>query len=102
MIFINPWLFHNPKNMPDLTPHNDKELVGCLAGACGYIVSTIIYAILFYLCFTHTKGMLRPILIMIDSAVIYPILMICLVKLSFKIGGKINNRKKFNNYESEK
>ena len=94
MIFINPWIFHNPKNMPDLTPHNDKELVGCLAGACGYIVSTIIYAILFYLCFTNTKGMLRPILITIDSAVIYPILMLCLLKLSFKIGEKIYNRKK--------
>lgn len=94
MIFINPWIFHNPKNLPDLTPHNDKEMVGCLAGACGYIVSTIIYAILFYLCFTNTKGMLRPILITIDSVVIYPILMICLVKLSFKIGEKIYNRKK--------
>lgn len=93
MIFINPWIFHNPKNIPDLTPHNDKELVGCLAGACGYIVSTIIYVILFYLCFIHTKGMLRPILITIDSAVIYPILMICLLKLSFKIGEKIYNRK---------
>lgn len=101
MIFINPWIFHNPKNIPYLAPHNDKELVGCLAGACGYIVSTIIYVILFYLCFTNTKGMLRPILITIDSAVIYPILMLCLLKLSFKIGEKIYNRKKFNNYESK-
>ena len=79
----------DPDDIPDLNPHSDEEMVGCLAGACGYIVSTIIYTILFYLCFTNTKGMLRPILITIDSAVIYPILMICLVKLSFKIGEKI-------------
>ena len=102
MIFINPWIFHNPKNMPDLTPHNDKELVGCLAGACGYIVSTIIYAILFYLCFTNTKGILQAILITIDSVIIFPIMAICLVILSIRIEDKINNRKKFNNHESKK
>ena len=94
MIFINPWMFYHSNNIPDLTPHNDKELVGCLGAACGYIASIIIYAILFYLCFTHTEGALRCILIVIDSVIIFPIIMICLVKLSFKIGDKIYNKKK--------
>ena len=50
--------------------------------------------LLFYLCFTLTKGLLRPILITIDSAVIYPILTICLMKLSFKIGDKLYKKKR--------
>ena len=93
-MIINPWVFYNRDDIPDLTPHSDEEMVGCLAGACGFIASTIIYVVLFYLCFTLTKGMLRPILILIDSAVIYPIITICLVKLSFKIGDKIYKKKK--------
>lgn len=94
MIFINPWASYHPDDIPDLTPHDDEEMVGCLAGVCGYIVSSIIYVLLFYLCFNLTKGVLRPILILIDSAVIYPILTIILMKLSFKIGDKIYKKKK--------
>ena len=101
MIFINPWASYHSDDIPDLTPDSDEEWVDFLCAICGYIISTIIYAILFYLCFVHAKDVLRCILILIDSVVIYPIMMICLVKLLFKIGDKINNRKKFNNYESK-
>ena len=94
MLFINPWLSYHPDDIPNLNPHSDEEMVGCLAGGCGFILSTIIYVVLFYLCFTLTKGMLRPILILIDSAVIYPIITICLVKLSFKVGDKIYKKKR--------
>ena len=94
MIFINPWASYHPDDIPDLTPQSDQEMVGCLAGGCGFIVSSIIYVLLFYLCFTLTKGALTPILITIDSAVRYPILTICLVKLSFKIGDKIYKKKR--------
>ena len=93
-MFINPWASYRSDDIPDLTPHTDEEMVGCLAGGCGFIVSTIIYVLLFYICFTLTQGMLRPILILMDSAVIYPILTICLMKLSFKIGDKIYKEKK--------
>lgn len=95
-MFINPWIYYqinDPDKIPDLNPHNNDEARGCLAGACGFIVSSIIYVLLFYLCFTFTKGVLRPILITIDSAVIYPILTIVLMKLSFKVADKINNKK---------
>ena len=94
MIFINPWACYRPEDIPDLNPHDDEEMVGCLAGGCGFIVSSIIYVLLFYLCFTLTKGVLRPILIMIDSVVIYPIITICLMKFSFKIGDKIYKKKR--------
>ena len=93
-MFINPWASYHPDDIPDLNPHSDEEMVGCLAGVCGYIVSTIIYVLLLYLCFTLTKGVLMTILYMIDSAVIYPILTICLMKLSFKIGDKIYKKKR--------
>lgn len=94
MIFINPWIFYHPDDIPDLTPRDNEEMVGCLAGVCGYIVSTTIYVLLFYLCFTLTKGVLTTILIMIDSVVIYPIIMIYLMELSFKIADKINKKKR--------
>lgn len=94
MIFINPWASYHSDDIPDLAPHDNEEMVRCLAGACGFIVSSIIYVLLFYLCFTLTKGVLRPILITIDSAVIYPTLTICLMKLSFKIGDKIYKNKR--------
>lgn len=94
MIFINPWASYHPDDIPDLNPHSDEEMVGCLAGGCGFIVSSIIYVSLFYLCFTLTKGVLRPILVLIDSAVIYPIITIYLMKLSFKIGDKIYKKKR--------
>ena len=94
MIFINPWASYHPDDIPDLNPHSDEEVVGCLAGGCGFIVSSIIYVLLFYLCFNLTKGLLRPILILIDSAVIYPIITICLMKLSFKIGDKLYKKKR--------
>ena len=94
MIFINPWASYHPNGIPDLNPHDNEEMVGCLAGACGFIVSTIIYILLFYLCFTLTKGLLRPILIAIDCVVIYPILTIYLVKLLFKIGDKLYKKKR--------
>lgn len=90
-MFINPWASYKPEDIPDLTPHNDEDAVGCLSAICGFIVSTIIYILLFYLCFTltNTKGWLTPILCLIDSAIIYPILTIYLIELSFKIGDKI-------------
>ena len=94
MIFINPWASYHPDNIPDLNPHDNEEMVGCLAGTCGFIVSTIIYILLFYLCFTLPNGLLRLILITIDCVVIYPILTIYLVKLSFKIGDKIYKKKR--------
>lgn len=93
-MFINPWASYHPDDIPDLNPHSDEEAVGCLAGVCGFIISTIIHVLLFYLCFTLTEGMLRPILILIDGAVIYPILTICLMKLSFKVGDRIYKKKR--------
>lgn len=93
MIFINPWICYDPEDIPNLTPRDDEEMVEFLAGACGFIVSSIIYVSMFYLCFNFTEGVLRPILVTIVSAVIYPVITIYLMELSFKIGEKIYKKK---------
>ena len=89
MIIFIPWENYNAEDTSILDSNPDEEAVGCLAMCCGYIVSFIIYVLLFYLCCILTKDVLRLSLIMIDSLVIYPILMIYLTELSVKIGDKI-------------
>ncbi len=101
MIFINPWASYHPDDIPDLNPHNDEEMVGCLCGACGYIIASIIFALITYLLFSITEnGYINihwlPFLMFANCIVIYPILTILLMKLSFKIADKItigNKRK---------
>ena len=90
MIFINPWSSYYPDDIPDLNPHTNYETI---AGICGFIIATIIHILLVYLCITLTKGMLMLILVITDSAIIYPMLVICLMKLSFKIVDKICKKK---------
>ena len=99
MIFINPWAFYHPDDIPDLNPHNDKELAGCLAGVCGFITSSIIFALLMNLSLSITingyiNRNLLPLLIFVNCIVIYPILTILLMKLSFKIADKFTTDNK--------
>ena len=94
MVFINPWASYHPDDIPNLNSDTKEEAVGCLAGICGFIIASVIYVLLLCLCFILTKGLIRPILILIDSTIIYPILTIYLMELSFKIGDKFITKKK--------
>lgn len=104
MIFINPWAYyqkHEPDKIPNLNPHNDEEMIGCLIGVFGFIISSVIFALVTYLLFSitisgHINRSLLPWLILANCIVIYPILTILLMKLSFKIADKITigNKKK--------
>lgn len=100
MVFINPWASYRPEDMPDLNPHNDKEVVGCVAGVCGFIIASIIFALATHLLFSITvSGYINrhwlPLLMLVNCIVIYPILTILLMKISFKIADKfITNKKK--------
>lgn len=102
MIFTNPWAYyqiHEPDKIPDLNPHNDGEMMGCLAGVCGFVISSIIFALVTYLLFhiTVSEYINRhwiPLLMLVNSIVIYPILTILLMKLSFKIVDKFVTKKK--------
>ena len=104
MAFINPWTYyqiHEPENIPDLNPHNNEESVGCFVSICGFIISSIIFVLTTYLLFSITvNGCINrywfPVLMLANCVVIYPILIILLMKLSFKITEKITikNKKK--------
>lgn len=100
MIFINPWAYyqiHKFNRIPDLNSHNNEEMVGCLAGVCGFIISSIIFALVTYLLFSiavsgYVNRYWIPLLMFANSIVIYPILTILLMKLSFKIADKYNKQ----------
>lgn len=104
MIFINPWAYyqiHKHDRIPDLNSHNNEEMAGCLAGVCGFVISSIIFALVTHLLFSitvsgHINRNLIPLLMFANGIVIYPILTILLMKLSFKIADKIqqNNKRK--------
>lgn len=102
MVFINPWAYyqiHEPDKIPDLNPHNDEEAMGCLAGACGAIIASIIFALITYLLFSiaasgYVNRYWIPLLMLVNGAVIYPILTILLMELSFKIADKFTTNKK--------
>lgn len=93
MIFVNPWAYYDPKDSvlaPTPYSHSkshskDEESEGCLGAICGFILATIIHIILFYSCFTLTKeGGLRWILMIVESIIIYPIMVICFINLLVK------------------
>lgn len=102
MVFINPWAYYQinePDNIPDLNPHNNEESFGCLLGACAFIISSIIFALITYLLFfITTSGCINkywfPVLMLVNCVVIYPILTILLMKQSFKITEKIASKNK--------
>ena len=99
MVFINPWIFYRPDDIPDLNPHSDEEAVGCLAGVCGYIIaSTIFVWLMHFILNFRLNGIISTdihfILILVNCIIIYPILTIILMKLSFKIADKFITKKK--------
>ena len=81
-MFINPWAFYHSDDIPDLNPQDNEEAIGCICGACGYIIASAIFVWLMHF-----------ILILINCIIIYPILTIILMKLAFKIGDKIYKKK---------
>lgn len=99
MIFINPWASYHPDDIPDLNPQDDEEAIGCICGACGYIIASAIFVwLMHFILNLRLNDIISTdvhfILILINCIIIYPILTICLMKLSFKIGDKIYKKKR--------
>lgn len=99
MVFINPWAFYHTEDIPDLTPHTNEEAVGCLAGSCAFIISSAIFIyLMYYILDLRLNDIISSdvhcVLILINCIIIYPILMICLMKLSFKISNKFTAKRK--------
>jgi len=99
MIFINPWSFYKSDDIPDLNPQDDDEARGCICGMCAYIIALAIFVWLMYSILDFRLNNIIStdvhfILIVINCLIIYPILTIILMKLSFKIADKINKKKR--------
>ena len=102
MVFINPWAYyqiHEPNKIPDLNPQDDDEARGCICGVCGYIIASAIFVWLMHFILNfRLNGIISTdvhfILILINCIIIYPILTIILMKLSFKIADKITLKEK--------
>lgn len=93
-MFVNPWTYYiinDPDKIPDLTPHDDEEAAGCILGFFGFVISSIIYALLQYVIYTLLINdiMLYFLCILLNSIVVFPILTILLMKLSFRIAERI-------------
>ncbi len=104
MIFINPWSSYHSDDIPDLTPQNDEEAIGCICGLCGYIIASAIFGwLMHFILNLRLNDIISTdihfILMLINCIIIYPILTIILMKLSFKIGDKIYKKKL--NHESK-
>lgn len=98
-MFVNPWTYyiiHDPDKIPDLTPHDDEEAVGCILGICGFVISSIIYILLQYVIYALliNDSMLYLLCISLNSIVMFPILTILLMKLSFRIADRITLKRK--------
>ena len=99
MIFINPWASYDVDDIPDLNPQDDDEARGCICGACGFIIASAIFGWLMHFILNfRLNGIISTdvhfILILINCIIIYPILTIILMKLSFKIVEKIYKKKR--------
>ena len=99
-MIINPWIYYmlnEPDKIPDLTPHNDEQTRGCLAGICAYILASSIFIWLMYLILDFKLNEklntdVYLLLILVICAIIYPILTIVLMNLAFKIVDKCDKK----------
>ena len=98
MVFINPWAFYHPDDIPNLNPQNDDEARGCLGGIISFCVSSLIYVIMMYFTYklksNEIINMDIMMLLFIVNAIIYVVLIFAFMNLSFKIVDKINKRKR--------
>ena len=98
MIFINPWAFYHPDDIPDLNPQNDDEARGCLGGIISFCVSSLIFVIMMYFTYklksNEIINMDIMMLLFIINVIIYVVLIIAFMNLSFKIIDKINKKKR--------
>jgi len=98
MIFINPWVFYDSDDIPDLKPLDDEEAIGCVCGVCGYIIASAIFVwLMHFILNLRLNDIISTdvhfISILVNCIIIYPILTIILMKLSFKIGDKLYKKK---------
>lgn len=97
-VFVSPWAFYEPEEIPDLNPHNKEEGYGCLAGFIAMLISTVVFVCisigLFHLKMRYGFSLeAYAIFILANTAIIYPLLTILLMKKGFKIVSWIFKKK---------
>lgn len=98
MIFINPWAFYHPDDIPNLNPQDDDEARGCLGGIISFCASSLIFVIMMYFTYklksNEIINMDIMMLLFIINVIIYVVLIFAFMNLSFKIVDKINKKKR--------
>jgi len=101
MIPIFPWASYDPDDIPDLNPHNEEESAGCIAGVIAFLISTVLFVLIEWGVLTLNRigfiGFYTHMILQIVNVVIYAVLTIFLMKMSFKIADKIMLKKKKHN-----
>lgn len=102
---INPWIYYmvnEPERIPNLNSHDKNESYGCLGGVISFIVASIIFGLLQY--FALKIKLLGYVNIdilfclFILNVIIYIILIIVFMRISFKITDKIDSK----NYDTRR
>lgn len=97
MIPIFPWSSYDPDDIPDLNPHNKEEFAGCIASVVAWLISTGLFVFAEYEilkfknagCFGFNVFAVLQIL----DIIVYAVLTIFLIKLSFKVADWIMKNK---------
>lgn len=91
-MIINPWTYYiinEPEKVPDITPRSKHEMYGCIAIGCGWLISTVIFVILSFMIFMLNHHLILYFLcILVNSTVIYPVMIVTLCKVLCKIVDK--------------
>lgn len=98
MIMINPWAGYDPDDIPDLNPHDKEEEYGCIAGIIGFCLSAAIFialqAVILKLKLSDTIDTNMHMALILVNIIIFVIITICFMKLSFKIADYLYDRNK--------
>lgn len=98
MVFINPWASYDVDDIPDLNPHDKEDEYGCIAGIIAYCLSSAIFIalqlVILRLRLNDIVGRDMYMCLMLANVIIYVIITICFMKLSFKIADYLSNRNK--------
>ena len=98
MIMISPWAGFNRDNIPDLNPHSKEEEYGCIAGILAFCLSSAIFiALQSVILRIKLDGTIDTDVFMgliLANVIVYVIITICFMKLSFKIADYFSDRNK--------
>ena len=98
MIMISPWARYDPDDIPDLNPHNKEEEYGCIAGILAFCLSSAIFialqSVILRLKLDNVIDIDIFMCLILANVIVFVIITICFMKLSFKIADYFSDRNK--------